>query len=292
MLAQPADGGRDPGGVRRPRAAVRRRLRGDPGRAPLVPRPSPPPGRGTLERERAGAHPRSGSCAAGVLWIAGALAEGAARTVLWLVALAIDYGAPLVTLLGAGPAARSPPRRGRSRRRTSPSASSCSSSSRSARRSSSPARRRPSSSSTPRARGRVRARLPVAPPRCGGSTSTTSRAIAERRLELAANRTLLARDAYTYLHVVLVAGHHRRGGRRRARDRPPDRRAPRRGAASVVGGPALYLLAHVAVPAAHDRADQRAGACAARSRCVAIGLLGAPRPRSSSRRCCWPSSSR
>ena len=30
--------------------------------------------------------------------------------------------------------------------------------------------------------------------------------IAERRLELAENRTQLARDAYTYLHVVLIAG--------------------------------------------------------------------------------------
>ena len=30
--------------------------------------------------------------------------------------------------------------------------------------------------------------------------------IAERRLASAKNRTLLARDAYTYLHVVIVAG--------------------------------------------------------------------------------------
>ena len=30
--------------------------------------------------------------------------------------------------------------------------------------------------------------------------------IAQRRLELAPDRTLLARDAYTYLHVVMVAG--------------------------------------------------------------------------------------
>ena len=31
-------------------------------------------------------------------------------------------------------------------------------------------------------------------------------AVAQRRLELAENRTLMARDAYTYLHVVIVAG--------------------------------------------------------------------------------------
>src|SRR5689334_1584705 len=35
-------------------------------------------------------------CASGVLWIAGAIATGPARTALWLAALAIDYGAPLV----------------------------------------------------------------------------------------------------------------------------------------------------------------------------------------------------
>ena len=35
-------------------------------------------------------------CASGVLWIAGAIATGPARTALWLAALALDYGAPLV----------------------------------------------------------------------------------------------------------------------------------------------------------------------------------------------------
>ena len=34
-------------------------------------------------------------CASGVFWIAGGFADGPARTVLWLIALAIDYGAPL-----------------------------------------------------------------------------------------------------------------------------------------------------------------------------------------------------
>ena len=46
---------------------------------------------GTLERERAG-RILIWFVAAGVFWLAGALADGAARTVLWLVALAIDYG--------------------------------------------------------------------------------------------------------------------------------------------------------------------------------------------------------
>lgn len=48
---------------------------------------------GTIERERAG-RILTWFVAAGVLWIAGALAEGTARTVLWLSALAIDYSGP------------------------------------------------------------------------------------------------------------------------------------------------------------------------------------------------------
>ena len=48
----------------------------------------------TIERERAG-RILTWFVAAGVLWIAGALADGPARTALWLAALALDYGAPL-----------------------------------------------------------------------------------------------------------------------------------------------------------------------------------------------------
>jgi low temperature requirement protein LtrA len=51
---------------------------------------------GTLERTRAG-RILIWFCLAGALWIAGALAESEARTVLWLAALAIDYTGPLVT---------------------------------------------------------------------------------------------------------------------------------------------------------------------------------------------------
>jgi low temperature requirement protein LtrA len=52
--------------------------------------------RGTIERQRA-ARILTWFVAAGVLWIAGALADGSTRTVLWLAALAIDYAGPLVT---------------------------------------------------------------------------------------------------------------------------------------------------------------------------------------------------
>ena len=50
---------------------------------------------GTTERERAG-RILVWFVAAGVFWISGALVEGSARTILWVVALAVDYTAPFV----------------------------------------------------------------------------------------------------------------------------------------------------------------------------------------------------
>ena len=52
--------------------------------------------RGSLERARA-ARILIWFCVSGTLWIAGALADGPARTALWVTALLIDYGGPLVT---------------------------------------------------------------------------------------------------------------------------------------------------------------------------------------------------
>jgi low temperature requirement protein LtrA len=78
---------------------------------------------GTIERERAG-RIMAWFAAAGVLWLAGAVAEGPARTALWLAALLIDYGAPLATGSRGGHASAAPP--GRWRRRISPSGSSSS----------------------------------------------------------------------------------------------------------------------------------------------------------------------
>jgi low temperature requirement protein LtrA len=51
---------------------------------------------GTLERIRAG-RILIWFCLAAPFWIAGGLADGEARTALWIVALAIDYSAPLLT---------------------------------------------------------------------------------------------------------------------------------------------------------------------------------------------------
>src|ERR671928_1155256 len=50
---------------------------------------------GTIKRERAG-RILAWFVAAGGLWVGGALADDPARTALWLAALALDYGAPLV----------------------------------------------------------------------------------------------------------------------------------------------------------------------------------------------------
>ena len=57
-------------------------------------------GRDSQEREPA-LHILIWFCAAGVFWLAGAFASGSAQIALWLVALAIDYSAPLVPLPGA-----------------------------------------------------------------------------------------------------------------------------------------------------------------------------------------------
>src|SRR3954451_15846232 len=158
--------------------------------------------RGSRERDRA-ERILIWFVAAGVLWIAGALADGSARTVLWLVALALDYGAPLVTFWVPG------------RPRLRPEAWEV---------------------GTEHFAERFQLFIIIALGESivitGATTSeldlTTARVaafglaflvtaalwwlyfslvatIAQRRLAHAANRTVLARDAYTYLHSVIVA---------------------------------------------------------------------------------------
>src|SRR5215204_1778316 len=70
-------------------------------------------------------------------------------------------------------------------------------------------------------------------------------AIAERRLAQAANRTVLARDAYTYLHVVIVAGILLTAVGDEIVIAHPTEELKDAELAAVVSGPALYLLAHV-----------------------------------------------
>ena len=196
---------------------------------------------GSVERERAG-RILTWFVAAGVLWIAGALASGVARTVLWLAALVVDYSAPLVLYYVPG-------------------------------------RRRLASSTweveTSHFAERFQLFMIIALGELivatGATTSglelTVARGaafacaflgsaalwwlyfnyvarIAERRLELAADRTTLARDGYTYLHVVMVAGVIVAAvGDEIVIAHPGDHLSGAQ-AAAVVAGPAIYLLAH------------------------------------------------
>jgi low temperature requirement protein LtrA len=69
--------------------------------------------------------------------------------------------------------------------------------------------------------------------------------IAERRLELAPNRTQLARDAYTYLHAVLIAGVIVAAVGDELVIAHPTEELAHAELAAVVAGPSLYLLGHV-----------------------------------------------
>jgi low temperature requirement protein LtrA len=199
---------------------------------------------GTIERQRAG-RILVWFVAAGALWVAGALAEGSIRTVLWLAALTLDYGAPLVTFWVPGLP------------RVSPEAWEV---------------------GTEHFAERFQLFIIIA---LGESIvitgATTSQleltmatvaafalaflmtaalwwlyfnlvaTIAQRRLAQSENRTLLARDAYTYLHVVIVAGILLTAVGNELVIAHPTKNLPDAELIAVVCGPALYLLAHVAL---------------------------------------------
>ena len=227
-------------------------------------------GRGTNERMRA-SRILIWFCAAGLFWIAGALADGTTRTVLWLVALLIDYSAPLVTYHVPG------------LRRVTPEAWNVS-----------------VGHFAERFQLFVIIALGETIVLTGATTSelelTTPRVlafavaflttaalwwlyfdyvarIAERRLELAANRTNLARDGYTYLHVVLVAGVIVSAVGDELTIAHPTESLPGAEVAVVVGGPAIYLLGHAVFRlrmAGTTSRKRLSGALA----CVALGLVG------------------
>ena len=226
--------------------------------------------RGTVERERA-ARILTWFVVAGVLWIAGALADGSARTVLWLVALTLDYGAPLVTFWVPG------------RPRLRPEVWDV---------------------GTAHFAERFQLFIIIALGESivvTGATAavldlTTARitalalaflstaalwwlyfnlvaAIAERRLAQAEHRTVLARDAYTYLHVAIVAGILLSAVGDELVIAHPTDELPSAELTAVVCGPALYLLAHVALRLRMTNAistRRLAGALA----CLAVGGIG------------------
>jgi low temperature requirement protein LtrA len=102
--------------------------------------------------------------------------------------------------------------------------------------------------------------------------------IAQRRLELAGlRRTQLARDGYTYLHVVLITGVIVSAVGDELVIARPTEVLPGREVAALVAGPAIYLLAHALFRLRMSGSLSRkrlAGAVA----CAATGGIGAFAP--------------
>jgi low temperature requirement protein LtrA len=208
---------------------------------------------------------------AAVFWIAGGLAEGPARTVLWLIALAIDYAGPLFTFWVPG----LPP--------VAPSAWNLE-----------------VSHFAERFQLFVILALGESIVVTGATTSgleldaarvtafavaflttaamwwvyfNAASAVAQRRLEMAPNRTQTARDAYTYLHVVMVAGIIVSAVGDEIVIAHPGEALHGADIVAVVAGPAIYLLAMVLfrLRMAGTLSRKRlAGAVA----CLLAGLLG------------------
>jgi low temperature requirement protein LtrA len=101
--------------------------------------------------------------------------------------------------------------------------------------------------------------------------------IAKRRLERARNPIQLARDAYMYLHVIIVAGVILSAvGDEVVNKHPTDDLADAE-VAVVAGGPAPYLLGHVAFRlrlTGRISWERHGGAVA----CVIVGLIGTAVP--------------
>jgi low temperature requirement protein LtrA len=196
---------------------------------------------GTVERERA-AHILTWFVVVGALWVTGALLDGSERPVLWLIALALDYSAPLVTYWIPG------------RRRLAPATWNVG-----------------SEHFAERFGLFIILALGESIVITGATTSDldldTARIMAlvlaflasaalwwlyfssvanlgEHYLEVSENRTILARDAYTYLHVVFVAGIILSAvGDKLVIAHPTEILSPYE-VASVAAGPAVYLFAH------------------------------------------------
>ena len=226
---------------------------------------------GTIERERAG-RILTWFVAAGVFWFAGVFVDGPARVAFWLVALALDYGGPLVTFRIPGLP------------RVAPEAWSIG-----------------TEHFTERFGLFIILALGESIVIIGSTTSEldldTARVaafgiaflataalwwlyfsavarIAQRHLELSENRTLLARDAYTYLHVVIVAGVIVSAVGDELVITHPTEVLPGSEVAAVVAGPAIYLLAHALfrLRMAGSVSWRRLGGAVA---CLATGLIGA-----------------
>lgn len=229
---------------------------------------------GTVERMRA-ARILTWFVAAAALWIAGAVVEGDARIVLWALALAIDYGAPLVTFRvpGLPPVTLEAWEVG-------------------------------TAHFVERFQLFIIIALGEAIVVTGSTTAglelTSARiatfalaflgtaalwwlyfnsvaALAERHLAVAKRRTAVARDAFTYLHVVIVAGVIVNAvGDEIVIAHPSDRLSTAE--LVVVGaGPTIYLLAQVALRLrlAGTISRRRLGGALG---CVSVSAIGAAAP--------------
>jgi low temperature requirement protein LtrA len=229
---------------------------------------------GTIERERA-AHILIWFFAAGTFWIAGALVEDEARAALWLVALGIDYLGPVFLYRVPG------------RPKLAPETWDVE-----------------TAHFAERFQLFVIIALGESIVLIGATTSDLDidaarltalglafagtaalwwlyfdyvAPIAQRRLELAPNTTVLARDGYTYLHVVLIAGIIVWAVGDELVIAHPTDMLPAVEVAVLVAGPAIYLLGHVLfrLRMAGTLSWKRlAGALA----CVAVGGLGSVAP--------------
>jgi low temperature requirement protein LtrA len=231
-------------------------------------------GRGSVEREQAG-RILVWFLMAGVFWIAGGLADGGSRAWLWLLAVALDYIAPLVLF----------PLPGRPRLTAG-------------------SWRLATSHFAERFGLFVIAALGETIILTGATTAgheldtgtvaafisafagtaalwwlyfTSTRELSERSLDGEASRTGRARDIYTYGHVLIVAGIILAAvGDELVIAHPLDPLS-RAELTAVVAGPVLFLLAQLALQL---RATRRVGysRLAAIPTCAAIGLLGGSLP--------------
>jgi len=228
----------------------------------------------TIERERA-LQILIWFVAAGVFWIAGALAEGAPRTALWLIALVIDYNGPAFLY-------RVPGRPRLDHTTWSVSAGHF----------------------VERFQLFIIIALGESIVITGATTTELARdaptlgafalaflgsaamwwiyfnyaaRMSARRLELAEDRTKLARDGFTYLHVVMVAGIIVSAVGDELVIAHPTEVLPGREVAAVVAGPAIYLLAQALfrLRMAGTVSRKRFGGALA---CVVAGGLGAFAP--------------
>ncbi len=229
---------------------------------------------GTIERERAEAI-LIWFAVAGAFWIGGALVEDEARVALWLVALAVDYVAPVFLYLVPG------------RPQLAPETWDVE-----------------TAHFAERFQlfviialgesivliGATTADLEIDAARLtalGLAFAGTAALwwlyfdyvapIAQRRLELTENRTLLARDGYTYLHVFMIAGIIVWAVGDELVIAHPTEVLPAAEVVVLVSGPAIYLLGHVLfrLRMAGTLSRKRlAGALA----CLAVGGLGSVAP--------------